>query len=100
MMAKRHHSKRAYGEINPYRKREEYAGLQQTNEQNSADGSMMMDSNAMAHMPQEVHIKPYPPVYRYPDDRLMNNSDNMKGIDDQIGSDMSGARRHHSKTKY
>ena len=85
---------------NRYYAREEFAGRSQTNEQNSKDGSMMMDSNAMAHMPQEVIMKPYPSVYGYPDSRLMNNSDNMKGIDDQIGSDMSGAKRHVSRSKY
>lgn len=83
-----------------YEQRDMYAGRDATNEQNRADGSMMMDSNAMAHMPQEVIMKPYPSVYGFPDVRLMNNSDNMMGIDDQIGSDMSGAKRHVSKTKY
>ena len=84
-----------------YYDREMFAGEKMTNEMNRADGSMMIgESNAFAHMPQEVIMKPYPSVYGYPDTRLMNNSDNMAGIDDQIGSDMDGAKRHRSKTKY
>jgi len=84
-----------------YFKREVFAGEKMTNEQNAKDGSMMVgESGAFAHMPQEVIMKAYPSVYGYPDTRLMNNSDNMVGIDDQIGSDMSGAKRHVSKTKY
>lgn len=83
-----------------YYGRELYAGKSQTNEQNSADGSMMMSSNAMAHMPQEVIMKAYPNPYEYPDNRLMTNSDNMMGINAQIKGDESGAKRHHSKTKY
>lgn len=83
-----------------YRKREEYAGRAQTNEQNREDGSMMMSgANDFAHLPREVIMKPYPSVYGYPDTRLMNNSDNIKGIDDQIGSDMSGARKHVARVK-
>ena len=84
-----------------YKNREQFAGEKMTNEMNSADGSMVIgESDAFAHMPQQVIMKAYPSVYGYPDTRLMNNSDNMKGIDDQIGSDLSGARKHVSRTKY
>ena len=84
-----------------YYAREMFAGEKQTNEQNSADGSMMMESNlGMANLPQGVIIKAYPNPYQYPDNRLMTNSDNMMGIDAQIGGDEAGARKHHSKTKY
>ena len=98
MAKKRHHSGRS--EVR-YREREMFAGEKMTNEQNREDGSMMVgESDAFAHMPQQVIMKPYPSVYGYPDTRLMNNSDNMVGIDDQIGSDMSGARKHQSRTKH
>jgi hypothetical protein len=86
-----------------YRDREEYAGKSQTNEMNSDDGSMIVERGGMhemAHMPQMVIMKPYPKVYHYPDEQLMANSDNAKGIDDQMNEDMSGAQRFHSRTKY
>jgi len=84
-----------------YEKRDMYAGYKATNEQNSADGSMMMESNlGMANLPQQVIMKAYPNPYEYPDNRLMTNSDNMMGIDAQIGGDLSGAKKHRSQTKY
>lgn len=84
-----------------YESRDFYAGRQATNEQNRADGSMMVEENlGMALLPQDVIIKAYPNPYQYPDNRLMTNSDNMLGIDAQIGGDMDGARKHRSKTKY
>lgn len=83
-----------------YESRESYAGQKATNEQNSADGSMMMSgAGSMANMPQNIIIKAYPNPYQYPDNRLMTNSDNMMGIDAQISANMSGARRHTSKVK-
>lgn len=95
MAKRRHHSSREYEH------REEYAGREQTNEMNREDGSMMVnDGSGMAHMPHMVIMKPYPKVYRYPDEQLMANSDNVRGIDDQMNEDMSGARKHHSRTKY
>jgi len=84
-----------------YESRDFYAGRQATNEQNRADGSMMMEDNlGMANLPQNVIIKAYPNPYEYPDNRLMTDSDNMMGINAQISGDMDGARKHRSKTKY
>lgn len=95
--SRRHHSSHEYAE------REEYAGREMTNEMNAEDGSMIMvhgGEHEMAHLPQQVIMKPYPKVYHYPDEPLMANSDNVRGIDDQMNEDMSGAKRHHSRSKY
>jgi len=98
-----HEGRRRERSSEHYRDREEYAGHDQMNEMNREDGSMIMERSGeyeMAHMPQMVIMKPYPKVYRYPDEQLMANSDNVRGIDDQMNEDMSGARKHHSRTKY
>lgn len=75
-----------------------YAGM---NEQNAADGSMMMSKNlGMAAMPQESFIRAYPDPYQYPDNRLMTNSDTVMGIDAQIRGDAGGARKNSARTRY
>ncbi len=70
------------------------------NEQNKADGSMMMSADlGMANMPQGIIIKAYPNPYEYPDNRVMTNSDNMMGIDANIGINMSRSKKYGSKVK-
>lgn len=84
-----------------YEERDLFSGRKDTDERNAADGSMMMESNlGMANLPQGVIIKAYPNPYEYPDNRLMTNSDNVVGINAQIGGDLSGAKKHRSQTKY
>lgn len=77
-----------------------YAGYKGMNEQNKADGSMLMEANlGMANMPQNTIIKAYPNPYQYPDNRVMTNSDNMMGIDANIGVNMSRSKKYGSKVK-
>lgn len=86
--------------IKYYDSKEYYAGYKGMNEQNKADGSMMMNANlGMAQMPQNIIVKAYPNPYQYPDNRVMTNSDNMMGIDAQIGVNMSASKRYTSKVK-
>jgi hypothetical protein len=62
------------------------------------DGDLIHeDRNAMANLPQEVIMKPY----KKPDYTDFDNlDDTITGIDRQIDSDVSIAKRHKSKSKY
>jgi hypothetical protein len=55
------------------------------------------DKNAMANLPQEVMIKPFPRSGGSLDPRL---DDTQTGIDRQINDDSNQMKRHISKSKY
>lgn len=84
-----------------YDQKSTYATYGDMNEQNRADGSIMMGRNlGMAAMPKDSFVEPYPNPYQYPDNRVMTNSDNVMGIDAQIRGDQGGAKRYGARTRY
>ena len=67
-------------------------------EMESKEGSMLSDDrSAIANLPQNVMMKPYPRCPYGVESRL---DDSISGIDRQIGADDSAARRGRSKEKY
>ena len=80
-MAKRHHSK-----IN----KNSYAGESARRTQEMQDAGMIHnDQSAIANMPQNVMIKPYPKAgYYLPEDQ----DDTIRGVDHQI-DDLDGKKR-------
>lgn len=84
-----------------YDQKSTYATYAEMNEQNRADGSMMMNRNlGMAAMPKDSFVEAYPDPYQYPDNRLMTNSDTVMGIDTQIRADQGGAKRNSGRSRY
>lgn len=70
----------------------EYAGLQDRRHQEMQDAGMIReDRNAIANMPQEVMIKPYPKSGSYLPEDL---DDRISGIDKQINLDDSQRQKH------
>lgn len=88
-MAKRYHSGMKKMDAGGYydARRQEEAGFGMINE----------DHSAVANLPKDVMIKPYPECPYGMDSSL---DDTIRGIDRQIGTDDSVARRHRSKSKY
>lgn len=83
-----------------YEKREHFAGYRETNEENRADGSMMVDgSHDFACMPQHPIVKAYPSGMGYVDPTLLKDSDNIIGIDMQMRKDGAKMREQRSKVK-
>lgn len=75
----------------------EYAGYDAKRRQELEDSGMIHeDHSAVANLPQEVMMKPWPkrPYLDYELD------DTIREVDDQMGDDVRGARKHRSKTKY
>lgn len=65
--------------------------------QENSDGAMIGNSSGPANMPQEVIRKNYPKNGSYLPENI---NDGLSGIDEQISSDVSGAKKNLSKTKY
>ncbi len=61
------------------------------------EGMIHEDKSAMANLPQDVKMKPYP-KFAYGLNEYLNDS--ISGIDKQIYDDMSGMKKHLSKEKY
>jgi hypothetical protein len=61
------------------------------------DGGMIGGGTGQANMPQNVIMKNYPKDGSYMPENL---NDGLSGIDSQISSDKSGAKKNLSKTKY
>lgn len=55
------------------------------------------DKSAVANMPQDVKYHAWPKGAGYADYTL---DDTISGIDKQMGDDVSGMKRHKSKSKY
>jgi len=55
------------------------------------------DHSAIANLPQQAIYKPWPKAEYYADFDLNNN---IRGIDDQIGADGRGMKKHKSTKKY
>jgi hypothetical protein len=97
-MAKRHHHQsmsarkhEAYGE--GY-----YEGKESRRHQEMHDGGMIHeDHSAIANMPQEVMMKPYPKTGPYMPEPL---DDTIRGIDMQMDKDDSQRARHFKPHKY
>lgn len=61
------------------------------------EGMIHEDKSAMANLPQDVKMKPYP-KFGYGLNEYLN--DTISGVDGQIYDDMSGMKKHLSKEKY
>jgi len=65
--------------------------------QEKKDGAMIGGATGLAHMPQNVVMKYYPSDGSYLPEGL---NDGISGIDMQKSSDVGGAKKNPSKTKY
>lgn len=65
--------------------------------QERKDGSMIGGSTGIANMPQNVIMKYYPKGGAYMPENL---NDGLSGIDSQMSSDVGGAKKNPSKSKY
>ncbi len=75
----------------------EYAGMSGRRTQEMQDAGMIKeDHNAIANMPQDVMIKPYPKSYDYMPEGL---DDRISGIDRQINLDDSKRDKHMKPKK-
>jgi hypothetical protein len=110
-MAKRHHSggsmKHHADKFNDERKHQQdsrdghmmrmtgaemYAGMEPRRRQELEDGGMIHENHmAIANLPQEVMIKPYPKVGPWMPEGL---DDTLEGVDRQIDYDDSQRRAH------
>jgi hypothetical protein len=91
-MAKRYHDGRA----KMLEGREFYAGEQARHTQEAEDGGMLHeDRSAIANMPQNIIMRPYPKNNGYLPEDL---DDSIRGIDMQIDMD-DRKRREHFKPK-
>jgi len=76
----------------------EYAGLQKRRREEMEDGGMIRDDYAaIANLPQQVMIKPYPKTGPYMPEVL---DDTLRGIDEQMDADDSQRRKHFKPHKY
>jgi hypothetical protein len=86
-MAKRYHES-----VKKMEHREYYAGEGARRTQEMQDGSMLReDRSAIANMPQNVMMKPYPKGGDYLPENL---DDTILGVDRQVGMDDSKRRQH------
>ena len=84
-MAKRHHASERHHEGH-------YEGHAGRRHQEMRDAGMISeDHSAIANMPQNVMVKPYPVDRDYLPGSL---DDTISGVDRQMGEDHSKARRH------
>lgn len=75
----------------------EYAGYSGRRTQEMEDAGMIKeDRGAIANLPQEVMMKPYPKGYSYMPEDL---DDTIRGVDHQIGLDDSKRREHFMPKK-
>jgi hypothetical protein len=95
-MAKRHHESKS-GKIGNfkeahYSERDYYSGMEARRRMEMEDAGMIKeDHRAIANLPQEVMIKPYPHTGPYMPEGL---DDTIKGVDHQMDYDDSQAKRH------
>ena len=85
-MAKRHHSEG------------HYAGAEGRRKQEMQDGGMISeDHSAIANMPQNVMMKPYPKEGNYMPEDL---DDTIRGVDRQESADDRKRSSERAKSKY
>jgi hypothetical protein len=94
-MAKRHHSSTRGsddgGVIGNFKHREMYAGMDSRRHMEREDGGMIYENHAaIANLPQEVMIKPYPRTGPYMPEGI---DDTIRGVDKQMDHDDSQRRR-------
>ena len=65
--------------------------------QEKKDGAMVKGATGLAHMPQNLIMKYYPKGSSYMPEGL---NDGLSGIDSQMSSDVGGAKKNLSKTKF
>lgn len=95
-MAKRHHESKAMMGFR-HQGAEGYAGPDDRKTQEMQDGGMIReDHRAIANLPQEVMIKPYPKTGPYLPEGL---DDTIRGVDDQMDYDDSKRRAHFHPKK-
>jgi hypothetical protein len=71
---------------------EHYAGRESRRHEEMRDGGMIHeDHSAIANMPQEVMMKPYPKTGPYMPENL---DDTIRGVDKQMDMDDSKRRQH------
>jgi len=93
-MAKRYSD----GKMKSMRSAEHYAGSDAKRTQEAEDGGMIReDRRAIANLPQEVMIKPYPMTGPYMPEDL---DDTIRGIDRQMDEDDSQRRRTFDPHKF
>jgi hypothetical protein len=95
-MAKRHHSSMRGsddgGVIGNFKHREAYAGMESRRRMEMEDGGMIHENYAaIANLPQEVMIKPYPRTGPYMPEGL---DDTIRGVDKQMDYDDSQRASH------
>ena len=90
-MAKRYHSGKMM------EKHEYYAGAESRRKQEHEDGGMISeDHSAIANLPQNVMMKPYPRPGGYMPEDL---DDTIRGIDEQMGEDNRKRMQHFHPKK-
>jgi hypothetical protein len=90
-MAKRYHDGKMM------EKHEYYAGEEGRRTQEMEDGGMIReDHSAIANLPQQVMMKPYPKPGGYMPEDL---DDTIRGVDGQMGMDNSKRRAHFAPKK-
>ena len=91
-MARHHHSKSYRHHMN-----ENYAGESMRRHQEMEDAGMIHeDRSAIANLPQNVMMKPYPSQMSYTPENL---DDTIKGVDHQINVLDDGKRNLHLNPK-
>ena len=76
---------------------EHYAGMEPRRRQEMEDAGMIReDHRAIANMPQEVMIKPYPVMGNYLPEML---DDTLRGVDKQMDYDDNKRREHFMPKK-
>lgn len=100
-MAKRHHSSMRGsddgGVIGHFKNSEHYAGMESRRRMEREDGGMIHENHAaIANLPQEVMIKPYPRTGPYMPEGM---DDTIKGVDMQMDHDDSQRRKNFAPKK-
>jgi hypothetical protein len=76
---------------------EHYAGYEGRRKEEMREGGMINeDRSAIANMPQEVMMKPYPKTGPYMPENL---DDTIRGVDHQMDMDDSKRRQHNVPKK-
>jgi hypothetical protein len=75
-----------------------YEGMMGRRKQEMEDGGMIReDKSAIANLPQEVMMKPYPKTGPYMPEMI---DDTIRGVDKQMDEDDSQRARHFKPHKY
>jgi hypothetical protein len=95
-MAKRHHDSKGAHNFRPEHN-EHYAGMESRRAEEMRDAGMIQENrSAIANLPQEVMIKPYPKAgYALPE----GLDDTIRGVDSQMDYDDSKRRAHFEPKK-